>query len=157
MSTCPTSMACRKSSDGPGWLTIARTCVFVRLAAADPHYAILSIIEALEQLKDEFRCMLLRGSRPCPFLDGNKCSTDPTNPNDCIATQAGDEQCQAPRQAEGLSPLAPVAESILSERPKASRSQNTGWRRLTSTIPPHYPWDVTSGTSAANRTCRTSG
>lgn len=82
-----------------------------RLAAADPNYASLPIAEALEQLQDEFRCVLIAGpGRPCAFLVGNRCRIYPTRPNVCVAMQAGDEQCQAAREAEGLPPLDPVEE-----------------------------------------------
>lgn len=46
------------------------------------------------------------GEDECKFLRGNnKCAIYPTRPNVCVAMEAGDEQCQQARQAEGLPPL----------------------------------------------------
>ena len=79
-----------------------------RIIAADSHYASRSIEEALRLLQDEFRCVLLAGGGPCTFLAGEGvCSIYPTRPNECVAMQAGDEQCQEVREAENLSPLEP--------------------------------------------------
>jgi Fe-S-cluster containining protein len=83
-----------------------------KLAIADPHYASLPILEIQDQLMDDFRCILLAlPGRSCPFLDENKCSIYPTRPNNCVAMEAGDEQCQMAREAEGLEPLQPVGNS----------------------------------------------
>lgn len=80
-----------------------------RLIAADPHYAGKSLEEALHELQEEFKCVLVAGGRPCIFLDAaSTCSIYPTRPNECVAMQAGEQQCQTSRKAEGLSPLATV-------------------------------------------------
>jgi len=80
-----------------------------RLISADPHYAGKYLEQALHELQDEFKCVVVAGGRPCMFLDNtNRCSIYPTRPNECVAMQAGDEQCQTSRKAEGLSPLAPA-------------------------------------------------
>jgi Fe-S-cluster containining protein len=80
-----------------------------RLISADPHYADKSLEEALSELQDEFKCVLVAGGQACMFLDrSNRCSIYRTRPNDCVAMQAGDEQCQKSREAERLEPLGPV-------------------------------------------------
>jgi Fe-S-cluster containining protein len=80
-----------------------------RLIADDPHYVDKSLEEALCQLQDEFKCVLVAGGKPCMFLDrDNRCSIYPTRPNECVAREAGDEQCQGARSEEGLEPLAPL-------------------------------------------------
>lgn len=81
-----------------------------KLLQADPHYALLPIVDAMGKLQDEFRCLLIAAGpgRPCMFLADNKCSIYPTRPNVCVAMQAGDEQCQMAREDEGLPPLQPV-------------------------------------------------
>ena len=77
-----------------------------RLASADPYYAEKSIEQALQELQDECKCVIVAGSRACTFLNGaNQCSIYPTRPTDCVAMQASDEQCQASRDDEGLPPL----------------------------------------------------
>ena len=78
-----------------------------RFASADSHYAERSIEQALHELQDEFKCVIVAGRQACTFLDRtNQCSIYPTRPTDCVAMQAGDEQCQTSREAEGLPPLA---------------------------------------------------
>ena len=78
-----------------------------RIISADPHYVDKSIENVLIELQDEFKCVVVAGCQPCMFLDrSDKCSIYPTRPNDCIAMQAGDEQCPRTRNAEGLPPLA---------------------------------------------------
>ena len=75
----------------------------------DRHYAGRTIDDVLHELSDEYKCILLAGARPCVFLcSDNRCSIYPTRPNVCVAMQAGDEQCQRAREAEGLPPLLPV-------------------------------------------------
>lgn len=77
-----------------------------RFASADSHYAERSIEQALHELQDEFKCVIVAGRQACTFLDRtNQCSIYPTRPTDCVAMQASDEQCQASRDDEGLPPL----------------------------------------------------
>ena len=77
-----------------------------RLVSADPHYAGRTVQQALEELQDEMKIVLLTGQGSCPFLTAdNTCSIYLTRPNACVAMQAGDEQCQQARAAEGLPPL----------------------------------------------------
>ncbi len=84
-----------------------------RLADADPHYRGKPVAEVLALLDDPGRCLVLAAARPCAFLDANnRCSIYPTHPNDCVAMQAGDEQCQMARQAAGLPPLLPKADNL---------------------------------------------
>jgi Fe-S-cluster containining protein len=79
------------------------------IEAGDRHYAGRTIEDVVQELGDEYKCILLAGARPCAFLGpDNRCSIYPTRPNVCVAMQAGDEQCQMAREAEGLPPLAPV-------------------------------------------------
>ncbi len=82
-----------------------------RLIDADRHYAGKSVDEVIDELQSDVGKAIIIAcgtARPCPFLDAdNKCTIYPTRPNVCVAMQAGDEQCQAARQAEGLEPLAP--------------------------------------------------
>lgn len=59
-------------------------------------------------LDDVGVCLLIAGPRPCQFLGPDStCSLYFTRPNACVAMQAGDEQCQRARQAEGLPLLEP--------------------------------------------------
>ncbi len=83
-----------------------------RLAEADPHYAGKNASEVLDILRGEIGKAIVIAcgtERPCRFLrDDNTCEIYPTRPNDCVSMQAGDEQCQKAREAEGLPPLEPV-------------------------------------------------
>ena len=82
-----------------------------RLFTADPRLAGFSLDEAVTDLDDEGKVMLLAcgTERPCPFLDGdNRCTIYPTRPNECVAMQPGDEQCQEARRSADLAPLEPV-------------------------------------------------
>ena len=81
-----------------------------RIILADPYYAGGSIEEAFRALQDESRCVLLAGGGgPCMFLaPDNTCEIYPTRPNECVAMQAGDEQCQEVRQTEDLPRLEPI-------------------------------------------------
>lgn len=79
-----------------------------QLAEADPYYRGQPIEAVLAMLDEPGRCLVLAASRACIFLDGtNRCSIHPTRPNDCVAMQPGDEQCQYARAAAGLTPLLP--------------------------------------------------
>ena len=82
-----------------------------RLIEADPHLAGQSAEQVIEKFQKDFGLVILLAcgtDRPCPFLAADqRCSIYPTRPNECVAMQAGDEQCQMARQAAGLSPLEP--------------------------------------------------
>lgn len=76
---------------------------------ADPHYADLPLDEALAKLNEPGRGLVIAcgTDRPCTFLGSdNRCTIYPTRPNDCVAAQAGDEQCQEARRVAELPPLA---------------------------------------------------
>jgi Fe-S-cluster containining protein len=81
-----------------------------RLIEADPHYAGRSIAHVMTKLEEDGTCVILSAGKPCKFLNAsNRCSIYPTRPNDCVAMQAGDEQCQKARRAARLPPLRPIA------------------------------------------------
>lgn len=83
-----------------------------RLIEADPYYSRLSPEEALKVLEEPGRGLTIAcgTEHSCQFLGAdNRCTIYPTRPNDCVAMQAGDEQCQGARQATGLPPLEPLA------------------------------------------------
>lgn len=87
------------------WIDVVRE---PRLKTADPHYRERSTDAVLEMLEDEMRVVTLACGQACPFLSADKsCSIYPTRPNDCVAMQAGDEQCQQARAAAGLGHLQP--------------------------------------------------
>ena len=72
------------------------------IESGDRHYSGRTLEAVLEELSDEFKCILVAGGRPCVFLGSdNRCSIYPTRPNDCVAMQAGDDHCQRSREAEG--------------------------------------------------------
>jgi Fe-S-cluster containining protein len=83
-----------------------------RLIEADSRYAGKPVHEILRQLQEDAgRAIILACGtvQPCPFLAADKtCGIYPTRPNDCVAMQAGDEQCQEARAGAGLSPLPPI-------------------------------------------------
>jgi len=88
-------------------------CREPRLAAADVgrwtrEMAMQAVMEELEQ---EGSCLIIAGGETaCPFLrDDKKCEIYPTRPNVCVGMQAGEEQCQQARKAEGLAPIPPVS------------------------------------------------
>jgi len=85
-----------------------------RIVTADPYYAGGSIEEAFRILQDEYRCVLLAGGGgPSVFLDpNNTCTIYAIRPSECVAMQAGDEQCQEVREAEILPPLEPIDRSV---------------------------------------------
>ncbi len=80
-----------------------------RLIDAARHYAGKSVDEVVDELQNDVgKALVIVCGRACRFLGtDNQCTIYPTRPNVCVAMQAGDEQCQAARQAEGLEPLAP--------------------------------------------------
>lgn len=90
------------------WIDVVRE---PRLKDADHHYQDQRIDKVLEMLEDGMRAVTLACGQACPFLSAEKtCSIYPTRPNDCVAMQAGDEQCQQARAAAGLSPLLSLEE-----------------------------------------------
>lgn len=83
-----------------------------RIIEADPHYKGKTAEQVLVELQTDFgRAVILACSRPCPFLNADKqCAIYPTRPNACVGMQAGDEQCQDARAAQGLAPLLPITD-----------------------------------------------
>jgi Fe-S-cluster containining protein len=82
-----------------------------RLLEADRFYRDRSSEESMKLLGDEMRVVTLACGQACPFLsEGKTCSIYPTRPNDCVAMQAGDEQCQQARAEAGLPPLLSLEE-----------------------------------------------
>ncbi len=83
-----------------------------RLIEADPYYAGMSVDEALAKLEEPGRALIIACGldRPCPFLSDSRCTIYPTRPNDCVAAEAGADQCQSARSAAGLEPLAPMTD-----------------------------------------------
>lgn len=82
-----------------------------RLIEADPYYAGKPIGEALTILEEPGRALTIAcgSARPCRFLDDDsRCTIYPTRPNECVAMQAGDEQCQRAREMAELPRLEPV-------------------------------------------------
>ena len=82
-----------------------------RLIQANRHYAELGVPRTIELLRTDIgRAVIISCGQACPFLGGdNLCSIHPTRPNVCVGFEAGDEQCQQSRAAEGLPPLLPMA------------------------------------------------
>jgi Fe-S-cluster containining protein len=80
-----------------------------RLIQVDPYWQGKSVGQVVDAIEHEMKVVMLACSSPCSFLGGdNRCTIYPTRPNDCVAMQAGDEQCQMARDAEGLPPLLPL-------------------------------------------------
>jgi Fe-S-cluster containining protein len=85
-----------------------------RLIDADPHYRGRPLADVREELVDEYKCLMIAGGRPCQFLQSDcRCAIHPTRPTHCVAFEAGDEQCQEARLAQGLPPLLPVPSETL--------------------------------------------
>lgn len=81
-----------------------------RLIDVDRHHKGKTVHQLVYEIQTEWKAVLLPA--PCPFLGAdNRCSIYPTRPNCCVGMQAGDEQCQKARRAEGLPPLEPVSAS----------------------------------------------
>ena len=78
-----------------------------RLIEADRHHRGKTVETMLEQYEHGMAVIIAIG-KPCPFLAENMCSIYPTRPNCCVGLQAGDEQCQESREAEGLPLLLPA-------------------------------------------------
>ena len=78
-----------------------------RLIEADRHHQ----GKTVEKMLDDYgkgMAVIIAITKPCLFLAENKCSIYPTRPNCCVGLQAGDDQCQEARTAEGLPSLLPV-------------------------------------------------
>lgn len=83
-----------------------------RLIEADPHWEGANVDRVLHELRTDMKVVIIACGRPCPFLGAeNLCTIYPTRPNSCVGMEAGDEQCQEARAAEGLPPLEPISES----------------------------------------------
>jgi Fe-S-cluster containining protein len=81
-----------------------------RLIDTDRHHQGKTVQRMLDDYAKGMAVIIATG-KPCPFLTENKCSIYPTRPNCCVGLQAGDDQCQESREAEGLPLLLPVAET----------------------------------------------
>ncbi|MCH7725096.1 MAG: YkgJ family cysteine cluster protein [Planctomycetes bacterium] len=85
-----------------------------RLIESDPHWAGKMSDRVLTELQNDFGKALViacGANRPCTFLGADdRCSIYPTRPNACVAFEAGDEQCQEARRAQGLPSLQVTAE-----------------------------------------------
>ena len=79
-----------------------------RLIDVDQHHRGKSVEQMVYEIQTERKAVMLAMGKPCAFLAENKCSIYPTRPNCCVGLQAGDEQCQECRTAEGLPPLLPI-------------------------------------------------
>jgi len=82
-----------------------------RLIDADQHHRGKSVETMLAQYSQGL-AVILAITKPCPFLAEDQCSIYPTRPNCCVGMQAGDEQCQEAREAEGLPPLLPMVDVL---------------------------------------------
>lgn len=79
-----------------------------RLIDADRHHR----GKTVERMLDDYgrgMVVIIAISGSCPFLADDQCSIYPTRPNCCVGLQAGDDQCQEAREAEGLPPLLPIS------------------------------------------------
>lgn len=80
-----------------------------RLIDVDRHHRGKSVEQMVHEIQTDMKAVILACGSACPFLGGdNACTIYPTRPNVCVGMQAGDEQCQEARAAEGLDPLEPV-------------------------------------------------
>lgn len=80
-----------------------------RLIDADRHHRGKSVAQIVLEIQTDMKAVILSCGASCPFLGSNNaCTIYPTRPNACVGMQAGDEQCQEARAAEGLTPLEPV-------------------------------------------------
>lgn len=79
-----------------------------RLIDADRHHAGKSVEQMVDEIRNEWKAVILAVGNPCAFLADNQCQIYPTRPNCCVGLEAGDEQCKQARAAEGLPPLAPL-------------------------------------------------
>jgi Fe-S-cluster containining protein len=80
-----------------------------RLIDASKHHKGKTVEKMLEDYEQGMAVILACG-HACSFLGAdNRCGIYPTRPSCCVAMQAGDEQCQEAREAEGLPPLLPLS------------------------------------------------
>lgn len=80
-----------------------------RLIDADRHHKGKTVQQMVHEIQTEWKAVMLSCGTACSFLNAaNLCSIYPTRPNCCVGLQAGDEQCQMARDAEGLPPLCPA-------------------------------------------------
>jgi len=80
-----------------------------RVIGADRHHRGKSVQQMVKEIENEWKAVILTCGQACPFLgQDDLCQIYPTRPNDCVAMQAGDEQCQECRASEGLPPLLPI-------------------------------------------------
>jgi Fe-S-cluster containining protein len=62
----------------------------------------------VREIEQEMKAVIIACGRQCQFLGAdNHCSIYLSRPTCCVGLQAGDEQCQSAREAEGLPPLLP--------------------------------------------------
>ena len=95
---------------GAEWVDVIRE---PRLIEADRYYRGKTVRQVVDEIADGMKMITLACGHPCSFLGGdNRCTIYPTRPTDCVAMQAGDEQCQQARAAEGLPPLLPIETDI---------------------------------------------
>lgn len=98
-----------------------------RIIDADPHHRGTPVAKMVQEIQSEWKAVILACGRPCTFLtEENRCAVYATRPNCCVGLQAGDEQCQAARKAEGIPPLEPAALAKFSggqDKSLANRSQ----------------------------------
>lgn len=79
-----------------------------RLIDADRHHAGKSVRDMVLEIEHEMKAVIIACGKQCPFLAAdNLCSIYLSRPTCCVGLQAGDEQCQSAREAEGLPPLLP--------------------------------------------------
>lgn len=80
-----------------------------RLIDADRHHRGKPVEQMVREIQTDMKAVILACGASCPFLDSdNACTIYPARPNACVGLQAGDQQCQEARAAEGLAPLEPV-------------------------------------------------
>ena len=80
-----------------------------RLIDADKYHIGKSVRQVVDEIENEMKIVTLACGTVCSFLGAdNRCTIYPTRPNSCVGMQAGDDQCQQARAAEGLPPLLPA-------------------------------------------------
>lgn len=93
-----------------------------RLIEVDRYFRGKTVRQVVDEIENDGKMVTLACGYSCSFLGGDNCCTIyPTRPNDCVAMQAGDDQCQQSRAAEGLPPLLPVAPAADSPAPGSSQ------------------------------------
>ena len=80
-----------------------------RLIDADRYHAGKGLSQVVREIREELKAVIPACGASCAFLtEDNHCSIYPTRPNCCVGLEAGDEQCQEARAAEGLPRLEPL-------------------------------------------------